>query len=118
MERLERDISYLVGRYLGVARKIEMELDRLARKESPSLVEEQFEHFVDAPGKYMAICQEQVVRSLLLLKSLGRPELVEDMGQIYRLINQDSLNHITLQAETFIHGYHKQLAIYEEKDKK
>ncbi|MFI3253797.1 MAG: hypothetical protein R3Y63_05600 [Eubacteriales bacterium] len=115
MERLEQDISYLVGRYLGVARKIELELDRLARKESPSLVEEQFEHFVDEPAKYMAICQEQVVRSLLLLKSLGRPELVEDMGQIFRLININSLEHITLRADTLIHGFHKQLASYDQK---
>lgn len=114
MERLEQDVSYLIGRYLAVARKIELELNRMEKNERPSLVEEHFENFVDEPAKNLAICQEEVIKSLILLKKLGKPELIEDMGQIFRLINVDALEHITLRPDVFIHGYHKQLAEYGE----
>ncbi len=114
MERLEQDVSYLIGNYLAVARKIEIELNRMEKNERPSLVEKHFEDFVDEPAKYLSICQEEVIQSLLLLKKLGKPELIEDMGEVFRLINIKSLEHVTLRPDVFIHGYHKKLAEYGE----
>ncbi len=104
------DISFLCGRYLAVARKMERELATLGRYERSSLAEELFDFFPAAPGKCMALCQKQVVDTQILLRSLERPELTEEMDGIFPRINVRSLQTRKLDMQLFIHGYHKQLA--------
>lgn len=107
----ETDISFLCGRYLAVARKMEKELATLGRYERDSLSEELFDFFPAAPGKCMALCQKQVVDTTIILKSLERTDLAEEMDEIFPLINVRSLQTRKLDMSLFIHGYHKQLAI-------
>lgn len=111
MEVLDQEISLLCGRYLAVARKIEKELKVLGRYERPSLAEELFDFFPSNPGKCMALCQKQVVDALILLKTLEKPDLIEEMNSIFPQINVRLLQSNRLDGQVFIHGYHKQLSL-------
>lgn len=105
------ETSYLCGQYLAVARKMEKELKALGRYNKPSLAEELFDFFPINPGKCLAICQKQVVDAQILLKSLEKPELTEEMSGIFHLINVKSLQTRKLDPQSFIRGYHKQLSL-------
>lgn len=115
MEHIETDISYLLGRYLGVARRVEMELDRLMKKETESVIEANFDDFVEKPAEAFKRCMEVIKNEQKLLKNLNRTELVEESNEILKMVNVGALEHITLNAPNFLHGYHVQLSTYEGK---
>lgn len=106
----DMDISFLCGRYLAVARKMEKELASLGRYEGESLAEDLFDFFPSIPGKSMAVCQKQVVDAMILLRSLEKTDLPAEMNEIFPLINVRSLQTRKLDMQLFIHGYHKQLS--------
>lgn len=112
MEDLETDVSYLLGRYIGVARKIEMELDRLTKKVNPSAIEAHFDDFVEKPAESLRQCQDIIIREQAVLKKVNRMELVDESAEVMKMINIQSLEHITLNAPNFLHGYHVQLESY------
>ncbi len=112
-ENLEQDISYLLGRYIGVARKVELELDRLTRQSHPSEVEAHFDQFLDHPAETLEVCQKSIVKEQVVLKTVNRTELVEESSKIFSQIDINALHHITLNGPNFLHGYHKQLESYE-----
>ncbi len=114
MENLETDVSYILGRYIGVARKIELELDRLTKKETPSAVEEHFESFLEHPAEALRLCQQSILKEQMVLKTVNRMELVEESAEIFKMVNVEVLEHITLNAPNFLHGYHVQLDSYTE----
>lgn len=106
MESLETDVSYLLGCYIGVARKIEKELDRLTRKETPSAIEDKLDEFVEKPGDALRMCQDNLVRDQLVLKAINRLDLIAESAEILKMINIGSLEYIQLNVPNFLHGYH------------
>lgn len=113
MEDLEHDLAYLMGRYLAVARKMEKELDRLARKENDSIIEQNFDDFEEQPAQALAACQEHIIHNQVVLAKMGRPQLPQELSEIFREIDVKELEGATLNAPSFLHGYHKQLATYD-----
>lgn len=113
MEQLETDVSYILGRYIGVARQIEKELDRLTKKENPSAIEEHFDDFLEKPAAALRQCQEVLLKESVVLKTVDKTELVDEAAEIFKMVNVDALEHITLNAPNFLHGYHVQLASYD-----
>lgn len=114
MEQLETDVSYILGRYIGVARKIELELDRLTKKENPSAIEDQFDFFMDKPADALRRCQDIIIKEQFVLKTIDRNDLIHESAEIFKMVNVDALEHITLNAPNFLHGYHTQLASYDD----
>lgn len=116
MEQLETDVSYILGRYIGVARRIEMELDRLMKKETTSAIEENFDDFLEHPAEALRRCQDVILKEQMVLKTVNRMELIHESAEIFKMVNIDALEHITLNAPNFLHGYHVQLHSYADND--
>lgn len=109
MVHLETDISYLLGRYIGQGRAIEKELDRLTKKESPSAIEDYLDEFLENPAGALRQCQEAIIKEQIVLKRVDKTDLIDESNEILKMIKVDVLEHITIDAANFLHGYHKQL---------
>lgn len=114
MEQLETDVSYILGRYIGVVRKIEKELDRLTKKETPSAIEDNFDAFMENPAEALRSCQDVFLKESMVLKTVNKTELIEEGAEIFKMVNVDALEYITLNVPNFLHGYHTQLGSYGE----
>lgn len=113
MMELETDISYLLGSYIGVARKVELELDRLTKKATQSAIEEHLADFVESPAEALRQCQEILLREQMVLKTVNRTELIAESAEILKMINIDVLEHIEINAPNFLHGYHAQVESFQ-----
>lgn len=109
MEDLETDISYLLGCYIGLARKIELELDRLTKTQTPSVIEEYLDEFLVNPVHGLKLCQETILQDQIVLKKVNKPELIEESGEILKKINVDALEYITINVPNFSVGYHSKI---------
>lgn len=116
MEHLETDISYMLGRYLGVARRIEIELDRLTKKENPSAIEAHFDDFPEKPAESLRKCQASIEQDQMVLGRVKGNDLILECNEIYKMVNVEALEHITLNGPNFLHGYHVQLATYSDEE--
>lgn len=109
MDNLETDVSYLLGSYVGVVRKIELELDRLIKRTTPSTIEEHLQDIVEEPEEAIRVCKEIISREAAALKVGKREDLIQEGQAILQQINQESLKHITLDMPNFLHGYHAKI---------
>ncbi len=109
MESLETDVSYLLGCYVGVVRKIEIELDRSIKRTTESAIEKHLEDFVVSPLDALKTCKVIIDRETPALKLAKKEELLVESGEILRLINKDALQYVPIDAPNFLHGYHTQI---------
>lgn len=109
MVHLETDISYLLGRYIGAGRTIEKELDRLTKKETPSVIEDNLDKFLENPAEALRECQEAILVEQITLKRIDKTELIDESNEILKMIKIEVLEHISVDAVNFLHGYHTQL---------
>lgn len=113
-ETLENDISCLVGRYVGVARRIEILLDELSHQERDSSIESVMEDIIDRPAVCLRKVQETIVQDQAVLTVVKRPELIQEGSELLKRINVVALEHMNLDHANFMHGYWGQLETYKD----
>lgn len=108
------DQSFQVGRFVGIARKMEMEIHtRDGLVDAPSRVENRLNRFVEIPSDTLDTYQIELINAQIQLKELECHQLIEDIRKVFYLIDIAGLTEKKLNYNGFMEGYHQQLDSYE-----
>lgn len=107
----DTDQSYELGRFVGIMRQMEEEL-KFVSIGFESLVESALQDFVTAPSETLDECQIQLIQTQKKISALGRPDLLEDIRNVFELIDVPYLMEVTLHESHFIEGYESQKRAY------
>lgn len=105
--------SYILGSYVGLCRQIEKELDRLMKKVTDSAVEDLLSEFEEKPLESFQKCQKIIESEQKTLISLNRVELINECGEILKIIDTEALEYMNLDTPSFLHGYHAELELHQ-----
>lgn len=104
--------SYEMGRFLGIMRQMEEELHFIDQSHHPREVDRSIPHFIKNPAQALDECQINLIHSQKLVKEMGKPELLEDIREVFELIDVPFLSEISLHPDNFMKGYQAQRMAY------
>ncbi len=105
--------SVQVGRFLAIVRKMEVELVKVKTDYEPSLVEENLHKFVDSPARSLDLCQIELIQAQKQISEIGKPDLIEDIRDVFAMIDIPYLFDKMLDEQKFMFGYASQLSSYD-----
>lgn len=109
----DTDQSYELGRFVGVIRQMEEEL-KLTLEGVENIVEDALANFIESPADALDDCQIQLIQTQKRIRALGRPELLQDIREVFELIDVPFLGEIKLHEENFMNGYESQRRAYQQ----
>lgn len=118
LDRNNRDRSYVFGRLLGAAQKLEEVALYYAGEKGRSTTSERFsQQFVKRPGKTWKIINDNLRPYIAKLKAQGRTWYIKELQEIYDLISEEDFKREQPLSELYLLGYNCQLNSYDSKDK-
>lgn len=105
--------SYEMGRFLAIIRQMEAELQLNGLDRHPNRIDEAIPFFIEQPSEALDKSQIQLIQSQKLVKEVGKPQLLEEIREVFQLIDVPFLADITLHAENFMQGFREQCQSYQ-----
>lgn len=113
MDGVTSDQSYQMGRFVAIARRMELEIfEKDGLMDAPSRVESRLKRFIDVPAITLDDCQIELINAQIQLKDMDSPRLLQDLQAVFNLIDVPGLNQKSLDYNCFMDGYHFQLDTY------
>ncbi len=103
-----RNRSYLFGRLLAAAQKLEEDALRLDNISRETAAERYMSQFVKVPAKTFAVIEDRLSTYKGKLKSKGKTYMVGYLQKIYDLIETEDFNNTSLD-EMYLLGYNQQM---------
>jgi len=117
LDRNNKDRSYVFGRLLGAAQKLEEVALYYSGEQARSTAAERFsQQFVRRPGKTWKIINDNLRPYIAKLKAMGKTWYIKELQEIYDLIDEDEFNKQESLTEVYLLGYNCQLNSYDKKD--
>ncbi len=108
LDENSRDRSYLFGRLLSTAQKLEEEALRLDNVSRDTTSERLMSQFVKVPAKTFAVIEDRLSPYKSKLKSSKRTYLISYLQKIYDLFETNDFNNMPLN-EMYLLGYNQQM---------
>lgn len=119
LDRENRDRSYVFGRLLGAAQKLEEVALFYSGEQSRSTAAERFgQQFVRRPGKTWKIINDNLRPYTAKMKAMGKTWYVKELQDIYELIDEEDFKKQEPLSEVYLLGYNCQLNSYDKKEGK
>ena len=117
LDRNNRDRSYVFGRLLGAAQKLEEVALYYSGEQSRGTSAERFtQQFVRRPGKTWKIINNQLRPYIAKLKAMGKTWYIKELQEIYELIDEEDFIKQEPLSELYLLGYNCQLNSYDKKE--
>ncbi|MGL5676785.1 MAG: type I-C CRISPR-associated protein Cas8c/Csd1 [Cellulosilyticaceae bacterium] len=118
LDRENTDRSYVFGRLLGAAQKLEEVALYHSNEKGRSTSAERFsQQFVRRPGKTWKIINDNLRPYIAKLKGGGQTWYMKELQEIYDLISEEDFQKQEPLSELYLLGYNCQLNSYTKKDK-
>lgn len=117
LDRKNRDRSYVFGRLLGAAQKLEEVALYYSGEQARSTAAERFsQQFVRRPGRTWKIINDNLRPYMAKLKTMGKTWYIKELQEIYDLIDEDEFKKQEALTEVYLLGYNCQLNSYDKKE--
>lgn len=118
LDRTETDRSYLFGRLLGAAQKLE-EVALYYAKEGtrPTAAERYMQQFERRPVQTWRIIENSLQPYKLRLKAMGKTYYAKELQEIYDLLQTEAFASNQRLSELYLIGYNCQLNSYNKEEK-
>ena len=117
LDRKNKDRSYVFGRLLGAAQKLEEVALYYSGEQSRGTSAERFsQQFVRRPGKTWKIINDNLRPYIAKLKAMGKTWYIKELQEIYELIDEEDFKRQEPLSEVYLLGYNCQLNSYDKKE--